>query len=150
MGIIIITVIGFFAIFALMTYGATIITSKYVTRMIEERLEALEQLVNEQRVPDDWLRPSRQKLEATQRAGEVKLKRLGEQTHRRCMRKLEEMIRYTTEVNFADSEATRKTVASALKAQHELWESRDWRAWIDILDVPEAPPETTDGGLSAK
>jgi hypothetical protein len=150
MGIIIITVIGFFAIFALMTYGATIITSKYVTRMIEERLEALEQLVNEQRAPEDWLRPSRQKLDAARRAGESRLARLGEQTHKRCIRKLEEMIRYTTEVNFADSEATRKTVASALKAQHELWESRDWRAWIDILDVPEAPPETTDGGLSAK
>ena len=148
MGIIVITVIGFFAIFALMTYGATIITSKYVTQMLEARLEALEQLVNEQRVPDDWLRPSRQKLEATQRAGEVKLKRLGKQTHRHCMRKLEEMIRYTTEVNFADSEETRRTVASALKAQREIWESRDWRAWIDVLETPEAPPETVDESLS--
>ena len=150
MGYAILGFLGFIVVFTLMIYWANTFTSKYVMRVLDARLTDMEQIVNDNQVPDAWLRPFRRKLAAMRRTGtdDAKLTRLSQQTQKRCLRKLEEMIRYATEANFADSRETKNVVVVALKAQREVWEAMDWPAWIDLLDAPEAPPATEDENLS--
>lgn len=146
MGYVALFIIGFSVLFALTMYWANKLTEKYVVRIMDTRFTSLEQIVNDKRVPDAWLRPFRKKLAKARNAGanDVKLTRLGQQTQQRCLRELEEMIRYATDVNFTDTRETKSVIIAELKAQRELWETMDWQAWIAVLDAPEAPPVTED------
>lgn len=142
MGYIILGFLGFIVAFTLMMYWANTLTSKYITRLLDTRFTSMEQIVNDNRVPDAWLRPFRQKLTSVRRngGGDERLTRLGQRTQKRCLRQLEAMIRYATEANFTDTRETKNTIVTTLKAQRDVWETMDWPAWIAVLDSSEAPP----------
>ena len=152
MGYAILGFLGFIVAFTLMVYSANVITSKYVTRILDARFTSMEQIVNDKRVPEAWLHPFRQRLTSARRNGgsDAKLARLGRQTQKRCLRKLEAMIRYATEANFTDTRSTKNIVTTTLKAQRDVWETMDWSAWIDLLDAPETPPAEQGSGSVAE
>ena len=62
MGYAILGFLGFIVAFTLMVYSANVITSKYVTRILDARFTSMEQIVNDKRVPEAWLHPFRQRL----------------------------------------------------------------------------------------
>ena len=135
--------IGLMVLFALMMYSANKLTEKYVIRIMDARFTSLEQIVNDKRVPDAWLRPFRKKLAIARNSGadNAKLTRLGQRTQQRCLRQLESLLNYATSVNFTDTRETKDVIIRELKAQREQWEMMDWQAWIAVLDTPEAPSQ---------
>lgn len=146
MGYIALMFIGFSVLLALTMYWGNRITEKYVVRILDTRFTSLEQIVNDHRVPDVWLRPFRKKLGAARSAGagDANLTRLGLRAQQRCLRKIEGLLDYATSVNFTDTRETKDIIVKELKAQREQWETMDWQAWVTVLDAPEAPPAPKD------
>ncbi|MBN2390977.1 MAG: hypothetical protein JXR84_09645 [Anaerolineae bacterium] len=138
----------FFAFIAVMTvgmYGFSKLASKMVTRAIHERLQALEAIVKGE-IPDAWLKPFQRRAAALHRnaASEAQSSRLGARIQKRCLRNLDEMTRYVTNVNIADTETTHKTIIADLKAQQQTWLAKEWREWIahvEALDTLRATEE---------
>jgi hypothetical protein len=136
-------------------YGFTKLASKMVTRAIQDRLHALQEIV-EGRIPDVWLKPFQRRVAALRRnaASEAQFARLGKRIQKYCLRNLDEMTRYITNIKIADTEATHKEILADLKAQQQAWPAKDWREWIahvEELDTPHTIEEdqtdapSTDG-----
>ncbi|HQE93109.1 MAG TPA: hypothetical protein PLQ66_10050 [Anaerolineae bacterium] len=130
-------------------YGLSVLASKMVTRSIQERLKALQQITAGQ-VPANWLKPFQKRVAALRRrpAGDVQFARLGKRIQQHCLRLLDEMTRYTTNIHMADSETTQKEMVAYLKAQQAAWPAKDWRDWIayvEALDTSSAVSEDSVG-----
>jgi hypothetical protein len=146
----------FFAFIAVMTgglYGFSKLASNMVTRAIHERLHALEEIV-EGEVPDAWLKRFQRRAAALRGndASEAQFARLGKRVQKRCLRNIDEMIRYVTNINLADSETTQKQIVAELKAQQQAWLAKDWREWVahvEALDTPRATEEEKTDSSSA-
>jgi hypothetical protein len=137
--------IAFIAVMTVGVYGFNKLASKIVTRAIHERLHALQEIV-EGRVPDVWLKPFQRRVAALRRnaASEVQFTRLGKRIQKRCLRNLNEMTRYVTNVNIADTETTHKEIIADLKAQQQTWPAKDWREWIAHVEALDAPRATEE------
>ncbi len=123
-------------------YGFTKLASKMVTRAIQDRLHALQEIV-EGRIPDVWLRPFQRRVAALRRnaASEAQCARLGGRIQKHCLRHLDEMTRCVTSIKIADTEATHREILADLKAYQQTWPAKDWREWIaavEALDTPRA------------
>ncbi len=126
-------------------YGFSTLASKMVTRAIQDRLRALQQ-ITEGQVPADWLKPFRKRVAALRRraASDAQFARLGDRIEQRCLSRLDEMTRFTAKVNYADSEATQKDLIGLLKAYQQAWPAKNWRDWIahvEALDMPSTMPD---------
>jgi hypothetical protein len=105
-------------------------------RVIESRLSVTELIVNEGKLPEAWVQPFRERIEAIRQKGgsEKKIERVGQQARRQLLRNLDDLIKFFQERNVTDGEETRQFLLSSLK------ERRDWAAtasWQDLL-APEA------------
>ncbi len=130
-------------------YGFTKLASKMVTRAIQDRLHALQALV-EGRIPDVWLKPFRRRVATLRRntASEAQFARLGARIQKHCLRNLDEMTRYVTNINMVDSEVTKQEIVGFLKTYQQTWPAKDWREWIagvEALDTPRATGEDQTG-----
>jgi hypothetical protein len=126
-------------------YGFTKLASKMVTRAIQDRLHALQEIV-EGRIPDVWLKPFQRRVTALRRnaASEAQFARLGARIQKHCLRNLDEMTRYITNIKIADTEATHREILADLKAYQQTWPTKDWPEWIahvEALDTPRAVEE---------
>jgi len=126
-------------------YGFSKLASKMVTNAIHGRLHALQEIV-EGKVPADWLKPFQRRVAALRRnaASEGQFTRLGKRIQKRCLRNLDEMTRYITNINITDTEATHREIIAYLKAQQQTWPAKDWREWIahvEALAMPQATEE---------
>ena len=104
-------------------------------RIINSRLNNAEILVNEGKLPEDWMQPFREQIEGIrlQSGSEDKMERVGHRARQRCLRNMDDTIKFFQERNVTDSEDTRQFLLSSLK------ERRDWIAtakWQDLL-APE-------------
>jgi len=111
-------------------------------RAIGARLSDAEHIVNEGGLPDAWVQPFRERIEAIQRKGgsESQMEHVGQQARQRYLRNLDGMIKFFQERNVTDGEETRQFLLSALK------ERRDWvvaAAWQDLL-TPETSAQESD------
>ena len=144
-------IVLFIAFIAVMTggmYGFSRLASTIVTRAIQNRIHALEAIV-EGRVPDVWLKPFQKRVAALRRnaASEAQFEQLGRRIQKRCLRNLDEMTRYVTNVNIADSEATHKRIIADLTVQRQAWPVKDWREWIahvEALATSSTPDNTIE------
>ncbi|HOT91329.1 MAG TPA: hypothetical protein PLJ78_12525 [Anaerolineae bacterium] len=127
-------------------YGFSVLASKLVTHAIQIRLKAVEQ-ITAGRVPDDWLRPFQRRVATLRQtaAEEARFSRLSKHIQRRCLRNLDEMIRFTTRINYTDSAATQKELIGILNTYQEAWAARDWREWITDVENLDTPTETGEG-----
>ncbi len=141
-----IALLAFVAVMVGGMYGFSVLASKMVTHAIQTRLKALEQITNEQ-IPDDWLRPFRRRVAALRQtaADEGRFSRLSGRIQRHCLRNLDEMIRFTTRVNYTDSAATQKELLGILNTHRETWAAKEWRAWITHVEDLDKPAETGEG-----
>lgn len=140
-----IILIVFVVVLTVGMYGFTKLASKMVTRAIQDRLHALQKVV-EGKIPDVWLKPFRRRVAALRRsaASEARFARLGERIRQHCLRNLDEMTRYVTNTNLADSETTHKEILANLKMLQQTWPDKHWRDWIaavETLDTSSTAPE---------
>ncbi len=129
-------------------YVLSVIATNMVTRALRERLWTLQQ-ITEGKVPANWLKPFRKRVAMLRRrvAGDAQFARLGEYIGKRCLSRLDEMTRFTANVNYADSVATQKDLVELLKTYQQAWGAKDWRDWIaavEALDTPSATPSNDD------
>ncbi len=148
-----ILLIVFIAVMTGGMYGFTKLASKMVTRAIQDRLHALQEVV-EGRIPDVWLKPFQRRVVALRRnaASDAQFARLGGRIQKHCLRNLDEMTRYVTNVNMVDSEVTKQEIVGLLETYQQTWPTKDWRAWIadvEELDTPRAIEEDQTDSLSA-
>ncbi|MBN1977022.1 MAG: hypothetical protein JW918_06440 [Anaerolineae bacterium] len=116
-------------------------------RIINSKLNNAEILVNDGKLPEDWVLSFRQQIEDIRLKGgsESKMERVGHRARQHCLRNLDDTIKFFKERNVTDSEDTRQFLLTSLK---ERW---DWVAaakWQDLLapemsaqQAAEAPAE---------
>jgi hypothetical protein len=112
------------------------LAERQFVRIIGSKLSDAEQIVNEGKLPEAWVQPYRERIEAIRDkdGSESKMQRVGRQARRRCLRNLDSMIKFFQERNVTDGEATRQFLLNSLKAQRDRVAAA---AWQDIL-APEA------------
>lgn len=143
-----IALIAFVVVLSGGMYGFSVLASKMLTRAIQDRLHALQEIV-EGRIPDVWLKPFRRRTAALRRnaAGEARFARLGKRIQKRCLHHLEEMTQYTSKINFTDSELTQKEIVALLKTYQRTWPAKDWREWIAAVEALDTSSATPDGDV---
>lgn len=126
-------------------YAFTKLASKMVTHAIQDRLHALQAVV-EGRIPDVWLKPFQRRVATLRRnaASEAQFARLAKRIQQRCLRNLDEMMRYITNINMVDSEMTKQEIVGLLKRYQQTWPAKDWREWIAAVETLDVPRETEE------
>lgn len=99
---------------------------------LDARVRACEQIANYQQIPEAWLQPFRERAALLHRAGndaDAQAK-LGALAKKRCLRQLDELIRFYEHTNLVDSAETRRTLLATLREQRARWETLDWVALL--------------------
>lgn len=135
--------VAFVAVFTLLAYLASRWMSSYVQRNIEGRLRALDRIVNEEQVPEEWLSSFRKRVSRLKQAGATprQLAVLSGLARKRCLANIAELIRYVESTGLADTPETKQLMLSSLREQEERW--RDDRAWTKLVDLTQPPPDST-------
>ncbi len=121
--------------------------SSYVQHHIAGRLEAIDQIVNEERVPEAWLHSYRQRARKLRAAGatEQQLAALSRRARKQCLVNIRELIRYTEDVKFTDNEETRHFMLGELRRQESRWQDNAvWSGLVDFSSEAEATPEAAE------
>jgi hypothetical protein len=120
--------------FTLMAYMVGKVVSRYVHNVITARLEAIDQIVNEDQVPAAWVHKYRHRIAKLRADGAeerqiVPLKRLA---RKRVQANIEELIRYVKETGVTKDPETKRLVVSELEAHAETW--RDDAVWDALIE----------------
>jgi hypothetical protein len=120
---------------------------RYFTRTLHSTLSDTEHIVNEGKLPEAWMQPFRERIEAIRRKGgsESKIERVSQKARQRFLRNLDDMIKFFQERNVTDGEETRQLLLASLKEQRDRVAAA---AWQDLLepeastqDATEMPPQ---------
>lgn len=125
--------------FTLMAYLVGKVVSRYVRNVITARLEAIDQIVNEEQVPENWLRRYRRRVARLRESSAderqiVPLKRLA---RKRALANVEELIRYVKETGVTKDPETKRMVVAELEQQAERW--RDDETWDALIEQGVQP-----------
>lgn len=135
----ILTFLALILFFTLMAYLVGKGVSRYVRNVITARLEAINQIVNEDLVPAGWVRKYRRRIAKLRAGGAeerqiVPLKRLA---RKRVLANIEELIRYVKETGVTKDAETKHLVVSELEAHAKAWQ--DDAVWDALIE--ETPKE---------
>lgn len=130
----------FVALLTLIMYLVGRWMSAYVQRSISARLDALDQIVNDERVPEEWLKPYRARAAKLVRAGArpQQLAALNQTARKRCLTNIAELIRYVEQVGLSDTPDTKQFMLVNLREQEARW--KDDAVWADLVDLTQPPP----------
>lgn len=131
---------AFVVIFTLIMYFVTRWASAYVQRQLSGRLDAIDWIVNQERVPESWLAPYRKRASRLVASGAnpSQIRALSRIARKRCLANIHEMIRFVEGQNIADTEATRQLMLRSLREQAESW--KDETTWHELVDLTVDPP----------
>jgi hypothetical protein len=112
-------------------------------RAIENTLDDAGYIANEEKLPEAWLQPFRERIDAMQRKGksEDTMRRVGRRARQRCLLKLDNLIKFFQKRAVTDSEQTRQLMLTSLQQQ------RDWvvnATWQELLAPETDLPDTTE------
>ena len=122
-------------------------SERQFVRIIGARLSDAEHIVNEGKLPEAWVQPYRERIEASRGKGgsDSKIERMGRRARQRCLRNLDHTIRFFQERNVTDSEKTRQLLLTSLKKQRERVAAASWqdllRPETSAQDAAEQPAE---------
>ncbi len=104
--------------------------TKKLMDQLESRMRACEQIANRKTIPDDWLRPFRQRAATLRQSGgdETSLSKAAGQAKCKCLSQLGDLIRFYEHTNLVDSAETRQVLLASLREQRVRWETLDWAA----------------------
>ncbi|MBN1246172.1 MAG: hypothetical protein JXC32_00870, partial [Anaerolineae bacterium] len=132
---------GFVVLFTLIMYFSTRWASRFVQGQISERLDAIDQIVNDEQVPETWLAPYRKRAAKLQEAGATpaQIRALSGIARKRALANIKEMIRFVEQRSLADTETTKQLMLRSFREQQARWE--DEGTWHTLVDLTEASPE---------
>lgn len=118
-------------------------SERQFVRIIGARLSDAEHIVNEGKLPEVWVQPYRERIEVIQSKGgsDSKIERVGRQARQRCLRNLDNTIRFFQERNVTDSEKTRQLLLASLKKQREQVAATSWQ---DLLQPETSAQEAAE------
>ncbi|MBX3000210.1 MAG: hypothetical protein KF893_16930 [Caldilineaceae bacterium] len=115
--------------------------SRTVTRDFEAKIRAAESLINEHRVPDEWLDPYRERLAAlqTRNASLQQQERLIASARKECLQRINQLIKVFERGAFVGSQRTSNELVAALQAQRRRLENEDWHFLLLSKETFKAP-----------
>lgn len=118
-------------------------------RLVESRFRAAESIANEERVPQEWLRSFRRRLDRIERAGgsEARVARSVERARRRCLRRVDDLMRFFEGSPYVDTPSVRHQLLRALQSQRERWEGEEWLALSGLCPDDEEDLDRDDTAL---
>lgn len=140
MGEFVVQFLVFILLFTLLTYAAGRFISRYVQRHITGRLEAIDQIVNQETVPEAWLSPYRKRASRLVGAGanDRQIRALSGIARKRCLANIQDLIRYAGGFGLSDNETTKRYMLGELKRQELRWQDEaDWHALVDLTQPPQ-------------
>ena len=135
MGALAVQFLLFVLVFTLLTYAAGQWISSYVQRHITGRLEAIDQIVNEEAVPEAWLRPYRARAAKLKAAGATdrQIAALSGIARKRCIANIQDLIRYAGGYGLSDNASTKQYMLEELQRQALRWQDEtEWHALVDL------------------
>jgi len=116
---------------------------RYFTRTLHSTLSDTEQIVNEGKLPETWVQPFRERIEAIRREGgsRSKIERVGQKARQRFLRDMDDMIKFFQERNVTDGEGTRQFLLNSLREQRDRVAAA---AWQDLLEPEASTQDTTE------
>ena len=117
--------------------------ARTVTRDFEAKIRAAESLINEQRVPDEWLDPYRDRLTALQRrnASQQQQEQLIASARKTCLQRITQLIEVFKRGAFVGNQRTSDELVTALQAQRKRLENEDWHTLLLSRDALKAPDQ---------
>ena len=144
------TFLAFFVFVAIFTLAAYLFQrwlSRYVQQHVGGRLEAIDRIVNDEQVPEAWLRPYRRRASKLRAGGatDEQLAELSRVARKRCIANIQELIRYAEKVGFTDNEATKRFMLGELRNQEHRWlDAAEWQDLVDLTLPVDAIPGKTE------
>jgi hypothetical protein len=137
MGWMLLAFLAMVGVFTLVAYYVGRWISSYVQGHIQDRLDAIDQLVNDEQVPEAWLKPYRRRAARLLRAGagERRIRKLELRARKECLKRMEELQRYVIGSGVADSGDTRHVIVTSLQEQAQRWQ--DDEAWHRLVDFTQ-------------
>jgi hypothetical protein len=139
MWLLIVAFLVFIVLVTLSVFLVNKVLSVYVERHIGGRLDAIDEIVNEEQVPQAWLRPYRARADKLRASGAIdaRIAKLSDAARKRCLVNIQELIRYVEDVNIADNEATKRYMLSELRKQEAAWQDEaEWQQRVGDLSGP--------------
>jgi hypothetical protein len=117
--------------------------ARTVTRDFEAKIRAAESLINEHRVPDEWLDPYRDRLTAlqTRNASLQQQERLIASARKACLERTTQLIKVFERGAFVGSQRTSHELVSALQVQRKRLENEDWHTLLLPKETFNAPDQ---------
>jgi hypothetical protein len=108
--------------------------SAYLERHIRGRLDAIDQIVNDEQVPEAWIGPYRERAAKLRASGgtDEQIADVALRARKRCLLNIQELIRYVQDVGLSDSEATKRYMLEELRRQEAAWQ--DDATWYEVVN----------------
>ncbi|MBN2006676.1 MAG: hypothetical protein JXA21_25205 [Anaerolineae bacterium] len=135
--------IALFVLFIIPIIFLTRWANRYVTRDLENRLSAIQVIVNEESIPGPWRAPF------IKQAADIRLKngtpaqlaQIEEKAKKMCLRQMDEMIKYCENFNIADGDATQRSLLDELRRHRARWATMSWEGQLEVEASPPEPAE---------
>ncbi len=130
-----------FALFTLGTIYMMRWASGYISRDVETHLRAAERVVNEGRIPDEWLVAYRRQASAMRAAGksDLEMEKVAQRARSHIQKQIDNLMYFFSKTNVTDSDVTRRTILATLKQERERVAGQSWQA---LLAEPVALPKS--------
>ena len=103
---------------------------------IARNLRAAETIVNDQRIPEDWLAPYRRRVAKARRhaSSDAGLSKVGLEIQQECLRRLDKLAEVFKEGSFVDGDDARDLLMAQLRAARRRWAGAPWGYFIDAVE----------------
>ena len=123
------------------------------SRGLVANLKAGETIVEENRLPDAWIRPYRKKIDGMRRAGKKQqdIDKVGRQAQKDWFKKMDDLIVFFQKTNLTDSPDTKEQLLSTLSERRQQWAGMGWEVLLENRASVESPDAVSlagrEGGL---
>ncbi len=134
MGWMILIFVGIIAAFTWLMYWANRWATQYVQKFLEERLDALREVTEEEKVPTAWSAPFQARIAREQQRGSsaARITQIQRGAQKHCLRQMDELIKYVQGVRFEDTQNTQRLLLEKLREQKNRWETATWEAMMEM------------------
>ena len=103
---------------------------------VEANVRAAETIVNDERVPEAWAAPYRQRIETLRLnfGTEAEIERTGRRGHKDCLHRLDQLTQYFEKSDLVDSAESRHVLLKGLQRQRARWVAGGWQFVIESDD----------------
>jgi hypothetical protein len=118
----------------LLTYTLNRIAGQ-VTRHFNARFRAADEIINQDRVPEDWIKEHHRKIQQAESKGrgEAEIERLGRRAKNDVIKRIKRLRKFLDSGNYYDSLKTKEMVLETLYEQEQRWSEDHWQ---DLLAMP--------------